>query len=167
MTYKKQVVMMKNYNVSFPTVKLSFIANTQSRKGCCFEGTELWSRLRQNTSSRPYYMSSILHQWVAMLVLLEPMPRISSQFYWKNMRSDIKDYVDKCLVCQQAKHSHMHPVGLLQPLPIPNQIWEKVAMDFIVGLPPSHGYTVILVSLIDSLNMTTLLLLKVTLQVNK
>nr|KYP71832.1 Transposon Ty3-I Gag-Pol polyprotein [Cajanus cajan] len=79
------------------------------------------------------------------------LARVSSQFYWPGMHQDIKSYVQQCLICQQAKSSTTLPAGLLQPLPIPQQIWDDLAMDFIVGLPPSYGFTVIMV-VIDRLS---------------
>ncbi|MCH79797.1 Ty3/gypsy retrotransposon protein, partial [Trifolium medium] len=71
--------------------------------------------------------------------------RIQAQFFWKNMRDDIKNFVQQCIICQQAKAVHTKPAGLLQPLPIPTQVWEDIAMDFITGLPNSFGFTVIMV----------------------
>lgn len=71
--------------------------------------------------------------------------RITSQFYWYKMKEAIKDFVQNCVICQQAKPSTTLPSGLLQPLLIPSQVWEDIAMDFITGLPPSHGFIVIMV----------------------
>lgn len=45
----------------------------------------------------------------------------------------------------------MSPAGLLQPLLVPELIWEDVSMDFISGLPRSHGYEVIMV-IVDCLS---------------
>jgi hypothetical protein len=73
------------------------------------------------------------------------MKRLSENFYWDNMRKDVQDHVRKCMICQQTKYSTARPSGLLQPLPLPAQIWEDLSMDFITGLPPSKGFTVILV----------------------
>ncbi|KAD7476958.1 hypothetical protein E3N88_00094 [Mikania micrantha] len=53
--------------------------------------------------------------------------------------------VHECEVCQRCKAATTAPAGLLQPLNIPNVIWEELLMNFISGLPRSKGFTVILV----------------------
>lgn len=73
------------------------------------------------------------------------MVGLSAIFYWKGMRKMVDDFVRNCLVCQQTKYSTQAPGGLLQPLPIPEAVWEDVSMDFITGLPMSKGVTVIFV----------------------
>jgi len=39
----------------------------------------------------------------------------------------------------------------LNPLPIPNQVWDDIALDFITHLPLSRGYTSIMV-VVDGLS---------------
>jgi len=57
----------------------------------------------------------------------------------------VENFVKQCVVCQQAKHEHTHPAGLLQPLPIPEGAWQDISLDFIEGLPMSGNCNVILV----------------------
>jgi hypothetical protein len=68
-----------------------------------------------------------------------------ANFYWRGMRQDIRRFVQECEVCQVSKPETIHPSGLLQPLPIPSRVWSDISMDFIEGLPLSHGSSVILV----------------------
>ena len=41
----------------------------------------------------------------------------------------------KCTVCQKVKAEHQVPSGLLQPIKIPEWKWDRIIMDFVVGLP--------------------------------
>ncbi|KAD3067765.1 hypothetical protein E3N88_35645 [Mikania micrantha] len=76
---------------------------------------------------------------------LKTYKRLSTRYYWPKMKNDIRLFVQQCVVCQQQKYQALSPAGLLQPLPIPERIWEDVSMDFIVGLPPSNRADTILV----------------------
>lgn len=71
--------------------------------------------------------------------------RIRSLFYWPRMSVEVQNYVRNCAVCQKNKNDLAAKPGLLQPLPVPNGIWESIGMDFIEGLPPSSGKHCILV----------------------
>lgn len=66
--------------------------------------------------------------------------QIVSHFYWPKMKDEIKNFMQQCVVCQQAKTEHTIPIGVLQSLLVPSQVWEDVAMDFINGLPLSCWY---------------------------
>ena len=63
---------------------------------------------------------------------------IRERFTWKGLKKDIIKYVKECGIDQSNKVEHTQPIGLLQPLPIPEQKWESVSMDFIIGLPSSQ-----------------------------
>jgi hypothetical protein len=58
---------------------------------------------------------------------------VKRQYYWPNMKKEVVDLIVKCLECQKVKVEHRHPVGLLQPLPIPEWKWEFVTMYFITS----------------------------------
>lgn len=61
------------------------------------------------------------------------------------MRHEFIKYVQSCDVCQRIKTGNHFPQGLLQPLPVPKQIWEDISLDFVEGLPNSDGKDCIMV----------------------
>ncbi|WKA08976.1 hypothetical protein VitviT2T_026656 [Vitis vinifera] len=77
--------------------------------------------------------------------ILRTYRRLQQQFYWPKIHKVVQEYVQKCEVCQRIKPKTKAPAGLLQPLPIPTQVWEDITLDFIERLPTSHGKDTILV----------------------
>jgi hypothetical protein len=65
--------------------------------------------------------------------------QIRERFSWKGLKDDVLRHIRECTTCQQKKSEQTHPAGLLQPLPIPEQKWESISMDFITGLPRVQG----------------------------
>ncbi|KAL0440135.1 UNVERIFIED_CONTAM: Transposon Tf2-11 polyprotein [Sesamum latifolium] len=56
-------------------------------------------------------------------------------YWWQTMKKDVAEFVAKCMTCQQIKAKHQAPAGKHRPLSIPEWKWEKITMDFVVGLP--------------------------------
>nr|GEZ04491.1 hypothetical protein [Tanacetum cinerariifolium] len=73
------------------------------------------------------------------------------------MRKDIKKFVKECIICQRYKFDLATYPGLLQPLHIPNRIWESISMNFIEVLPRSQGYSVIF-AVVDRLSKSAYLM---------
>jgi len=61
------------------------------------------------------------------------------------MRQDILQFVAACETCQQNKYQALSLADLLQPLPIPTQVWSDISKDFIEGLLRAQGKNTILV----------------------
>lgn len=59
-------------------------------------------------------------------------------FAWPKMKETIRAYVQTCQTCQQAKSERVR-------LPIPDQAWSMITMDFVEGLPQSNRFNAILV----------------------
>ena len=60
---------------------------------------------------------------------------LKTSYLWSRMRRDVSEFVTKCMVCQKVKDEHQVPSGLLQPIRIPKWKWDRITMDFVVGLP--------------------------------
>ncbi|XP_071923173.1 uncharacterized protein [Coffea arabica] len=61
---------------------------------------------------------------------------LQEHLYWPHMHKNVERIVERCGVCHKAK-SRVNPNGLYTPLPIPNQPWVDISMDFVIGLPRS------------------------------
>ncbi|CAI7760844.1 unnamed protein product [Closterium sp. NIES-53] len=71
---------------------------------------------------------------------------IAKVYYRPHMANDVQKFVTSCDTCQGMKSSKQKKEGLLQPLPVPEQPWQVISLDFITGLPPTNaGHDAILV----------------------
>jgi hypothetical protein len=68
------------------------------------------------------------------------LARIRERFYWKNMLSEVKNYVKSCDLCQRRKIAPTKGQGLYQPLPVADRIFETISIDTLGPLPDSDGY---------------------------
>ena len=59
------------------------------------------------------------------------------QYYWSETKRQVRDFVRRCLKCQQIRAEHQKPAGLLQPLEVVEWKWEHVTMDFVTTC---HGH---------------------------
>lgn len=66
--------------------------------------------------------------------------RVRRLFAWPKMKTHVLQYVRCCPICEQAKTDRATSPGLLHPLPIPQQLWEMITMDFVEGLPQSGKF---------------------------
>ena len=64
-------------------------------------------------------------------------------YFWLGMKQDCVRYANHCRTCWRVKARNVQKQGLLQPLPIPQQKWMDISIDFIEDVPPCkrHGRT--------------------------
>jgi len=84
--------------------------------------------------------------------------QVRQHYFWPGLPIYVKDYCRSCTTCSRAKPVCHKPYGLLKQLPIPKRPWNSISMDFIEKLPPSSGYTSILV-IVDHLSKQSLFIL--------
>lgn len=80
---------------------------------------------------------------------------VSSMYWWPSLKQYVQNYIQQCGSCQRVKASQLVPAGTLQPLPIPENPWDSVSMDFITGLPKTkRGFDAIIVFVCRLTKMT-------------
>ncbi len=70
------------------------------------------------------------------------------------MARDIRLFVLACSVSAISKTYNRPPAGLFQPLSVPSRPWSHFSLDFVTGLPPSQGNTVVL-TVVDRFSKAT------------
>ena len=86
--------------------------------------------LREDTLKEAHYAAYSVHPDSTKMYHI-----IKDLYWWDGMKKDVANFISKYLTCQQVKAEHQKPSGKLQPLPIPEWKWERITMDFLVGLP--------------------------------
>jgi len=61
---------------------------------------------------------------------------LSEHFFWPHLKRNVERICYKCITCRRSK-SKVFPHGLYTPLPIPNEPWTDITMDFVLGLSRS------------------------------
>ncbi|XP_052173757.1 uncharacterized protein LOC127789046 [Diospyros lotus] len=79
---------------------------------------------------------------------------LHEHFFWPKMKRDVKRICDKCITCRKAK-SKVLPHGLYKPLPVPNEPWVDISMDFVLGLPRSRRGMDSIFVVVDSVHSFT------------
>ncbi|GJP73241.1 hypothetical protein CLOP_g3985 [Closterium sp. NIES-67] len=98
---------------------------------------------KADTLSRPAHIAAIQ---AGHFGSNKTLTGIVKHYYWPHLAEDVQKFVTSCDTCQRMKSSKQKRAGLLQPLPVPEQPWQVVSLDFITGLPPTTcGHDAILV----------------------
>lgn len=66
----------------------------------------------------------------------EALHRVTQSYRWPMVPADVPSYVQACYVCTRAKKQMQRLQGLSQPLPMPEQLWPVISMDFIYVSDP-------------------------------
>ena len=70
---------------------------------------------------------------------------VRCEYTWPGLQNFVTEFCKSCTTCMHSKSQRHRPYGLLKQLPILEQPWNSILMDFIKQLPKSSGYTTILV----------------------
>ena len=70
---------------------------------------------------------------------------VSRDFFWPNLQTTVKQFIRNCSVCGSNNIWRDRKQGLLRPLPVPEQQWQEISVDFIGPLPLSYGFDTIAV----------------------
>jgi transposase InsO family protein len=117
---------------------LYYIADNKQDRVCLPESLELRTR-----------MIAECHDAAGHQGKDKTVERVKQRFHWKGMDQQIDNYVTTCDECQRNKPSQRPPMGLLMPLPVPEQPGIDWSMDMIMPLPLTRAGNSCIVTFVD------------------
>ena len=94
------------------------------------------SNLRQRILQEVHYTPYSIHPGATKMY-----HDIKTNYCWRGLKKEVAKFVASCLICQQVMIEHQKSTRLLQEMPLPEWKWDRIAMDFVVGLPRTQrGY---------------------------
>ena len=70
---------------------------------------------------------------------------VCCRYSWPSLHTDVQQFCKSYVTCMRYKPQHHKLYGSLKQLPIPEQLWNSISMDFIKKLPSSSRFDTILV----------------------
>jgi hypothetical protein len=77
--------------------------------------------------------------------ILRTRGRITRLYYWPGMEQDIRKYIRSCTLCQRHSERNSLLAGKLHPLPIPQDRFRDISIDFATISPSKEGFDALMV----------------------
>ena len=115
------------------------------------EGRSLLCEVSSNSGPRPYVPQPLREQILRSLHNVDhkgievTKSRVSGEFYWPSLKSDVKNYVKKCVPCMKVKAGRkLVNIGTFR---VPDRRFSHVVVDIVGPLPESYGFKYILTAI--------------------
>jgi hypothetical protein len=92
------------------------------------------SELRLGAITELHESSLAIHKGVA-----STLAKALDRFWWEQIRQDVKDFCERCVVCRRAK-IQPQMAATLHPTHVPPKPWHAVGLDYLTHLPKSNSF---------------------------